>query len=106
MLNNRGGQRFRGVWSLSISDHDATLAVDCIVILTKITWRERGSLLMSSSEGVDALGFSISSGGVSNNDCSVSGLKSLEEGSTSSSYTKVSSNGGSSFTGSGRGGEL
>ena len=37
--------------------------------------------LMSSSEGVDALGLSISSGGGSNNDCSVSGLKSLEEGS-------------------------
>ena len=60
--------------------------------------------LMSSSEGVDALGFSISSsGGGSNNDCSILGLKSLEQGSTSSSYTKVSSNGGSSFTGSGRG---
>ena len=60
--------------------------------------------LMSSSEGVDGLGFSISSsGGGSNNDCSVSGLTSLEEGSTSSSYTKVSSYGGSSFTGSGMG---
>ena len=60
--------------------------------------------LMSSSEGVDTLGFSISSSGRgSNNDCSVSRLKSLEEGSTSSSYTKVSSNGSSSFTVSGRG---
>ena len=58
----------------------------------------------SSSEGVGTPGFSTSpSGGGSNNDCSVSGLRSLEEGSTSSSYTKVSSTGGSSFTGSGKG---
>ena len=60
--------------------------------------------LISSSEGVDTSGFSTSSSGRgSNNDCSVSGLRSLEEGSTSSSYTKVSSTGGSSFTGLGRG---
>ena len=44
LLNNRGGQRLRGIWSLLISDHDAALAVYCLVILTKITWREHGSL--------------------------------------------------------------
>ena len=44
LLNNGGSQRFRGILSLSIPDHDAALAVDCIVILTKITWREHGSL--------------------------------------------------------------
>ena len=103
LLNDRGSQRFRRVWSLLISDHDATLAVDCVVILTKITWREHGSLFDVLFRGSGHLRLFYLLWRGSNNDCSVSGLKSLEEGLTSSSYTKVSSNGGFSFTGLGRG---